>query len=276
MATRLDSRTSPPRCRLGCGSRCCPQNWLSPPTSTDCPEQMHGAYLEGRPELRPESLQEALQWAATTPTFPNGANSLLIGSAEQGYLAFDYLIDLPISGSIPDPAWSALVESVPIPDAYMIAERALQSGYIVTYAIFAYRRAAEAGNMPSEASLADLGMPIRSAEESLNRAKEYLRTIRQEFGLDHEKSLAAEQSVIAMTIHSGCYDRALMLLQEMLPRSDGFSARHTEGSLQPNTRQAYAPITWEMRKKGSRKLMQLYEKPKTCWGSMTAQSALER
>jgi hypothetical protein len=36
-------------------------------------ERMHGAYLEGRPELRPESLQEALQWA-TTPTFPNGAN----------------------------------------------------------------------------------------------------------------------------------------------------------------------------------------------------------
>ena len=63
---------------------------------------MHEAYLEGlrSQKLRPESLQEALQWA-TTPTFPNGANSLLIGSVEQGYLAFDYLIDLPISGSIP-------------------------------------------------------------------------------------------------------------------------------------------------------------------------------
>jgi hypothetical protein len=101
----------------------------------------------------------------------------------------------------------------------MIAERALQSGYR-DHAIFAYRRAAEAGNMAAEASLADLRMPIRSTEDSLNRAQEYLRTIRKEFGLDHEKSLSAEQSVIIMTMHSGRYDSALTLLQEMLPRSE--------------------------------------------------------
>jgi lauroyl/myristoyl acyltransferase len=54
----------------------------------------------------------------------------------------------------------------------------------------------------------------------LDQAQEYLRTIRQEFGLDDVKSLAAEQSVIIMTMHSGRYDSALMLLQEMLPRSE--------------------------------------------------------
>ena len=185
-------------------------------------ERMHEAYLSERGglKLRPESMQEALQWAST-PTFPNGANSLLIGSAEEGYLAFDYLIDLQPSGSIPDAAWSALIESVSAVDAYIIAEHALQAGHL-DRAISAYRRAAEAGNVVAEAVLVDLGMPIRSARETLERTLKYLREVRQEFGPDHENSLAAEQSVIAMTIHNGNYDRALALLKEMLVRSVEF------------------------------------------------------
>ena len=119
-------------------------------------------------------------------------------------------------------------------------------------------------------------MPIRSAEESLNRAQEYLHTIRQEFGLDHEKSLTAEQSVIAMTIHSGRYDNALMLLQEMLPRSERLlgpthrivlAAKYSTGACTYHMGDEEEGLT--------QKWMQLYEKPKTFWGSMTAQSALE-
>jgi hypothetical protein len=181
-------------------------------------ERMHEAYLEGRPELRPESLPDALQWAST-PTFPNGANSLLIGNTEQGYLAFDYLIDLPVSGSMPEPAWSVLVDCATASDARMIAERALQVGYR-DHAIIGYRRSAEAGNMPAEAALADLGLPIRPAKESLGRALEYLRVIREEFGPESERSLAAEQSVITMTMHTERYDRALTLLEDMSPRSE--------------------------------------------------------
>lgn len=71
--------------------------------------RMHSAYLaeRGGTELHPEPIEEAVRWA-TTPTFPNGANSLLIGSTEQGYLAFDYLIDLPAVSRMPDSSWSIL------------------------------------------------------------------------------------------------------------------------------------------------------------------------
>lgn len=107
-------------------------------------KRMHSAYLaeHGGPELRPESMTEALRWA-TTPTFANGANSLLIGSVKDGYLAFDYLIDLPVSGRIPDSSWSALAEAVDAADACLLAEHAMQIGRH-DRAILAWRRAAKA------------------------------------------------------------------------------------------------------------------------------------
>jgi hypothetical protein len=184
-------------------------------------DRMHTAYLEerGGSELHPEPMAEAERWA-TTPTFPNGANSLLIGSAERGYLAFDYLIDLPLVGHMPDPSWSILADAATGPEAYILAEHALQEGRH-DQALLAYRRAAEAGYPPAEAALADIGMPFRPLPESLERARRHLDLTRREFGPDHENTILAEQSVIMISIYDDRYNDALALAEQLAVRSEG-------------------------------------------------------
>jgi hypothetical protein len=183
-------------------------------------ERMHTAYLveRGGPELRPEPLPEAIQWAST-PTFPNGANSLLIGSAEHGYIAFDYLIDLLISERMPDSSWSVLVGNVNGLDAYIMAEHAMSEGRH-DQARVAYRRAVDTGSAPAEAALAELGTPVHPAPESLQRAREYLNRIRRELGADHEHSIKAEQTVLILTIQNQRYEDAFILAEKLAARSE--------------------------------------------------------
>jgi hypothetical protein len=181
---------------------------------------MHRAYLaeRGGPDLRPESFPEAAQWALT-PTFPGAANSLLVGSAEEGYLAFDYLIDLPESAGMPAPSWSALVESVTGAEAYMLAEHAVLDGHDER-AIEAYLRAAETGDANAEAILGAFGVPVRPAPESLERARQYLARIQGEVGPDHEDSLLAELSVVNLTMQNGRYADALVLARDLVVRGE--------------------------------------------------------
>lgn len=181
-------------------------------------EKMHAPYLmqRGGAQLRPESLEEAVRWASA-PTFPNGANSLLIGSAEQGYVAFEYLIDLPVIDDIPEPSLSALLEYKTGPDAYVIAEYSLRAGYR-DQAIAGYRRAATTGNSIGNAMLIEMGIPILSASESLERAQSHLRRIRSEFGRSHPETIQAEQSVLICTFHNGQYADALVLAQQLIER----------------------------------------------------------
>ena len=181
-------------------------------------ECMHSAYLaeRGGPELRPEPMAEAMQWA-TTPTFANGANSLLIGSPENGYLAFDYLIDLPLSDTMPDSSWSFLAGAVDAPDAYSLGGYAIRAGQY-DHALIAYRRAAEASYQPAVAGLVNMGAPFTLPPESLERAREHLRQTRRALGPNHESSILAEQSVIIVTVHSGHYADALALAEKQLIR----------------------------------------------------------
>lgn len=183
-------------------------------------ERMHEAYLaqRGGSDLRPESLREAVQWALA-PTFPGGANSLLIGSAEDGYLAFDYLIDLPGSGTMPDASWSALLEHASGYEAYMLANLALTEGRH-DQAIRGYLRGAEAGNPIAEAMLGDLGTPVHPAPESLERAQQYLSQLRHELGSNHAQSLGAEQCVVMLTMQSGRHAEALTLAQDLVARGE--------------------------------------------------------
>jgi tetratricopeptide (TPR) repeat protein len=163
-------------------------------------------------------MAEAERWA-TTPTFPNGANSLLMGSAEHGYLAFDYLIDLPLVGRMPDPSWSILADAATGPEAHLLAEHAFQAGRH-DQALLAYRRAAEAGYPPAEAALADIGTPFRPLPESLERARRHLDLTRRGFGPDHENTILAEQSVIMITIYNDRYNDALSLAEQLAARSE--------------------------------------------------------
>ena len=183
-------------------------------------ERMHEAYLakRGGPDLRPESWPEAVQWALA-PTFPGAANSLLIGSAEDGYLAFDYLIDLAGHSSMPDVSWSALAEHATGQEAFMIATFALYEGRH-DRAVHGYRRAADAGDPSAEAILGDLGTPFRPAPESLKQARQHLSQLQRELGSDHPESLSAEQCVVLFTMHCGLPAEALDLANDLLARAE--------------------------------------------------------
>jgi eukaryotic-like serine/threonine-protein kinase len=188
------------------------------PLSLDVLDRMHGAFLEerGGPELQPESLAEAQGWA-TAPTFPNGANSLLIGSGERGFQAFDYLIDLPQAQEIPSPSWIVLIESVARSDAFDLGEQAMLADRH-DRALTAYRSAARSGYAPAEATLAMLGVPFSAAPESLARAWQHLNRTRDELGDDHETTLLAEQTVVILSMNNGHYREALALTESVAQR----------------------------------------------------------
>jgi len=183
-------------------------------------ERMHAGYLaeRGGPDLRPESLQEAMQWARA-PTFPGAANSLLIGSAEDGYLAFDYLIDLPGASNMPDASWSALAEHATGHDAYLFAMSALQEGRYDRF-VQGSLRAAKTGSPHAEGQLRDFGMPIGPASESVRKAQQRLARLRDELGADHADALDAEQCVVALTMQSGRQAEALALAQDLADRAE--------------------------------------------------------
>lgn len=185
------------------------------PLPLDVLVEMHIAHLteRGGPELRPESVEEAMRWASA-PTFPHGANSLLMGSAQHGYRAFDYLIDLPGPEFMPDSSWSALIAGVTGSDAFMLAEHSVSSGRW-KQAIIAYRRAAEEGIPSADFALADLGTPIRSAPEALERGRKYLSQMRREFGPDHEKTIQAEHAVLVLTLQNGNYSEASATIRQL-------------------------------------------------------------
>lgn len=189
-------------------------------------DQMHQAYLaeRGGLMLRPEPMQEALRWALV-PTFPGGANGLLTGSPEEGYLAFDYLIDLPGSEYMPDTSWHALLDHAAAYDAYMIAELALRDGRH-DRAVRGYRRAAETGIPLADAILSDLDAPVHPVPEALERAQLYFAEQLDELGTDHLRVLQAEQCIVVLNIYTGSYAKALTLARNLAVRAERSLGSH--------------------------------------------------
>ncbi|WP_449348781.1 hypothetical protein [Streptomyces shaanxiensis] len=189
------------------------------PLPAEILQQLHEAYLvrRGGVELRPESFSEALDWALT-PTVPAGANSLLLGDTEHGYMAFDYLIDLSVQEAIPEAVWVAVMELAPLHEAYTIAYNAMIAGQF-TLAIPAMQSAAQAGIGEAESILWELGAPIRAAEDGLAVARQRVQALRQEFGTDHEETLVAESMVAFFTMRCGRYSEAYRLYEQMVNRA---------------------------------------------------------
>jgi eukaryotic-like serine/threonine-protein kinase len=105
----------------------CRRAGLDDPVSRDLLEMLHVHYLQARggPALRPESLEEGWAWALQPV---RGASSLLVpaGLSEEspGYLAFDYLIDLPDHEPVPPETWDLLISQVGKAEAEKIAAEA--------------------------------------------------------------------------------------------------------------------------------------------------------
>ncbi|MFJ6507322.1 MULTISPECIES: tetratricopeptide repeat protein [unclassified Streptomyces] len=189
------------------------------PLPSEILQQLHEVYLSrrGGVELRPESFAEALSWALT-PTVPAGANSLLLGDAERGCIAFDYLIDLTSRETIPDPVWVAITELAPPHEAYAIACNAVKTGQFAP-AVPALRRAAQAGIGEAEGILWDLDVPMRSATEGLVTAQAKMEALRRELGPDHEETLIAESMVAFFTMRCGQHSEARHLYEQLTSRA---------------------------------------------------------
>ncbi|MET7888629.1 hypothetical protein [Streptomyces avermitilis] len=189
------------------------------PLPAEALQQLHEGYLSrrGGVELRPETFPEALTWALT-PTVPAGANSLLLGDVEHGFLAFDYLIDLPAQDAIPEPVWVAVMNIASLHEAYTIACNVYLAGDF-TIALPTFRRAAEAGFGQAEAILWELDAPMRPAQEGLIAAKQRARDLRGELGADCEETLMAESMVASFSLHCGHHIEAILLYRQLLSRA---------------------------------------------------------
>ncbi|MET8857532.1 hypothetical protein [Streptomyces sp. NPDC004579] len=177
--------------------------------------QLHENYLtrRGGAELRPESFAEAMHWSLA-PTVPAGANSLLIGNPANGYLAFDYLIDLPAQEAIPEPVWIAVLDLAPLHEAYAITCNAWLSGHFAL-SLPALRRAAHAGIGEAERLLWESDAPVRPATEALVVARRRMQDLLQELGADHEETLVAESMVASFTLHCGRHSEARHLYERL-------------------------------------------------------------
>lgn len=107
--------------------------------------------LRGGALLRPESEEDALDWATS---LSNGASSLLMPTSRSNqYIAFDYLIDLPSEFGVPDFVWHELLAEASSAEAFNIGESAFYR-FRYDIAVKAYRKAVE-GQVPrSDVALA--------------------------------------------------------------------------------------------------------------------------
>ncbi|MET7288482.1 hypothetical protein [Streptomyces sp. NPDC005573] len=197
------------------------------PLDAEALQRLHADYLERRGgyELRPESMQEAWAWALA-PTFPGGANSLLIRRGEGVYLAFDYLIDLPEHEAVPNEVWRAVLDLAPAADLCTISYHAFQTCNYEA-ALPALRRAAEAGIGAAEVMLWDWGMPLRPAQEGLAAAQDRLQTLRSRNDTSEIDILRAEHAVAVFTHHCGHRSEAYLLEADILRRAtDSLGEEH--------------------------------------------------
>ncbi|MGW3379001.1 hypothetical protein ACWDCO_02325 [Streptomyces albogriseolus] len=188
------------------------------PLPADVLQRLHETYLVGADgiEWHSESFEEALLWALT-PTTPTGGNSLLLGAEEPGYIAFDYLIDIPGTKEIPEVVWSAILDIAPVHEGYLIACNALLADFYAP-AIPALQRAALAGVGEAERILLELGIPVRSADQSLALTSQRWRNLRSDLGEDHHDCLEAESLVASFALHSGRYDEAYEIYAGLIAR----------------------------------------------------------
>lgn len=105
----------------------CRRAGLDEPVPATLLVDLHHYYLDARggQSLRPESMDDAWTWAMRPV---HGASSLLMPvgptSAEQRYLAFDYLIDQPDNAPIPSSVWATLIAGTDRTKASWVANQA--------------------------------------------------------------------------------------------------------------------------------------------------------
>ncbi|MFE9751137.1 hypothetical protein ACFYOT_40050 [Saccharothrix saharensis] len=151
----------------------CRRAGLHGPVGEETLRRLHVHYLDDRDGgsgLRPESFDRALAWAVEP--VPETTSSLLIPD-DQGYRAFDYLIDT-VDAPVHSRTWTTLLDDADPQDSYDIGLTAYQQK-LYDHAEAGLGRAAAGGVAEAEEALArcigDAGRPAEAARrfESLAR-----------------------------------------------------------------------------------------------------------
>ncbi|MEU9456757.1 tetratricopeptide repeat protein [Streptomyces sp. NPDC048277] len=185
---------------------------------------LHERYLSARGGalLRPEPFEDALSWA-TTPV--QGASSLLL-PGHGGYLAFDYLIDLPGLSAIPETSWEVLLAAVAPQDAFDVGWAAvdlMRPSVALEAFDTARRHGVPDADYAHAIALGNAGQPL-SAVRLLRELHEYRDA---QLGSDHPDTLATRHDIARYLAEAGRLSEAVTLLDSLaLDRQRVLGSRH--------------------------------------------------
>jgi tetratricopeptide (TPR) repeat protein len=187
--------------------------------------QLHQPYLErrGGERLRPEGVEEALAWA-TTPLY---ATSSLLAPMDDGFVAFDYLIDAVDRDRVPATSLDALIAFATPGEALDIGQLAW-SWSLIAQAEAALIRA-EAGGFfeATERRCSLIGEDRGGGTAALNFAKDAAEWQVAAFGSDHPDTLAAFSLVAWQTGLGGDATPARILFEDLTEHCSGaFGVNH--------------------------------------------------
>ena len=178
--------------------------------------ELHTPYLDerGGPDLRPEPIGEALDWASQ-PVHTGGVSALLLGGGDGGLTAFDYLIDLITDRTVPDHLWDGLLSRVVGRDAYEMGLTALAEHWYPR-ADRALAIAAAAGVSASDIVLGTLRGRLGHHEEAVTIFTAIAADRAWALGTDHPETLEVRAHLAYWTARSGRPSDALRIGREVL------------------------------------------------------------
>ncbi|MBT2468275.1 tetratricopeptide repeat protein [Streptomyces sp. ISL-66] len=192
----------------------CRRAGLRRPVSRAWLRELHAPYLAARGggDLQPEPFAEAMDWACAAAYATSG---LLIGNYGAGYTAFDYLLNAPGHGPVPDHLWRGLLARVEPADAYDMGLVAHQDGRLaraVEALGLALRGGVPGAELPLTIAIGDSGKPRRAAADLAGIARR--RTDR--LGPRHPDTLAARHQLAFFVGESGDHLAAAARFAELL------------------------------------------------------------
>ncbi|MFI9817875.1 hypothetical protein [Saccharothrix variisporea] len=187
------------------------------PVDLDVLVRAHESYLRGRGghRLRPEPVEEALDWA-TTPL--HATSSLLIPHGDGQFLAFDYLIDAIDRVAIPEAALEAFVDGAQPGELRDIGQVAWQWGRL-DQAELAYERASATwAEYRTDRGYVIAERDGRAAQsEYLHRSVDELTA---QVGWDHEDTIGVRAGIAWDAGYGHDLRLSLRALHRLLPEAE--------------------------------------------------------
>ncbi|MGH3761665.1 tetratricopeptide repeat protein [Actinophytocola sp.] len=216
----------------------CRRAGIHTPLHIDLIASLSEHYLaeQGGPLLRPEPLDEAVEWA-TTPS--HGTSSLLLPADDADrYLAFDYLIDLPGLGVVPRTTWDRLIADASPRRAVDIGDAAM-TRFQHEVAAVAYRKAADHNIPDADVSMA-FAAAMNKAEFAVDALTNTLERREEELGSRHPATLRLRLTVGECLSNGHDPIRAAEILAALIPDLDDVWGADHQNTLRARRLYAYS------------------------------------